>query len=93
MVVGEASLRRRLADKKELMLGAWEGCGDRACQVGETASAKALRLYHTQCLSNSKELSVAETSLVAGRGVLGAREEIMEGLWVPVSKDLGFFSG
>lgn len=82
-----------MADEKELMLGAWEGCENRAFQVGETASAKALRLYHTQCLSNSKELSVAKASLAGGGGVLGAREEIMEGLWVPVSKDLGFFSG
>lgn len=57
-----------MADKKELMLGAWEGCGNRAFQVGETASAKALRLYHTQCLSNSKELSVAKASLAGGGG-------------------------
>lgn len=25
--------------------------------------------------------------------VLGVREEIMEGVWVPVSKDLEYFSG
>lgn len=36
-VVEEDSLRRRgLADKKELKLGAWERCGNRAFRVGET---------------------------------------------------------
>lgn len=60
-VVEEDSLRRRgLADKKELKLGAWERCGNRAFRVGETESAKALGLHHTQCLDNRKELSVAE---------------------------------
>lgn len=58
---------------------------------GGTTSAKALRLSHTLCLSNSKELSVAEAEQEGV--VLGVREEIMEGVWVPVSKDLEYFSG